>query len=211
MPMVERPSRAAFVVLSSSGRGHDPPAGGDANATARVLTLIGGAAAWPFTARAQQRKIPTIGLLGAAAASVWRRWIDAFVQRLGELGWIEGHTVTIDYRWADGRPERIGEIADEFVRRNVDVIVTAESAAVAKRGRGGETVDIDHSHHRRPGDRPPSTRQDAGRGCLSGERLLQQLALSAEALAQAGQRADVGAHALGACTSVLPSARSQEP
>jgi putative tryptophan/tyrosine transport system substrate-binding protein len=95
------------------------------------ITLLGGAAvAWPLAARGQQRgKTPTIGLLGAAAASVWRPWIDAFVQRLGELGWIEGHTVTIEYRWADGRPERIGEIAEEFVRRNVDVIVTAESAA----------------------------------------------------------------------------------
>jgi ABC-type uncharacterized transport system substrate-binding protein len=96
------------------------------------ITLLGGAsAAWPLAAAAQQSgKVPTIGFLGAATALVWRPWTDAFVQRLGELGWIEGRTVTIEYRWAEGRPERFAEIADEFVRRNVDVIVTAESAAV---------------------------------------------------------------------------------
>jgi putative tryptophan/tyrosine transport system substrate-binding protein len=97
------------------------------------ITLVGGAAAaWPLAARAQQPgKVPAIGLLGAAAASVWRPWTDAFVQRLGELGWIEGRTITIEYRWAEGRPERFAEIAAEFVRRNVDVIVTAESAVAA--------------------------------------------------------------------------------
>jgi putative ABC transport system substrate-binding protein len=97
------------------------------------ITLLGGAAAgWPLAARAQQPgKMPTIGLLGAAAAAVWRPWTDAFVQRLGELGWIQGRTVAIEYRWAEGRPERYAEIADEFVRRNVDVIVTAESAVAA--------------------------------------------------------------------------------
>ena len=96
-----------------------------------ITALGGAAAAWPLAAHAQQVKFPTIGFLGAAAASVWRPWIDAFVQRLGDLGWIEGRTVTIEYRWADGRPERFAEIAGEFVRRNVDVIVTAESAAAA--------------------------------------------------------------------------------
>jgi len=54
----------------------------------KVITLLGGAAAaWPLAATAQQPgKVPTIGLLGAAAASVWRPWTDAFVRRLGELG-----------------------------------------------------------------------------------------------------------------------------
>jgi putative ABC transport system substrate-binding protein len=98
----------------------------------KFITLLGGVAAWPLAARAQQPgKVPAIGLLGAAASSVWRPWTDAFVQRLGELGWIEGRTITIEYRWAEGRPERFAEIAAEFVRRNVDVIVTAESAVAA--------------------------------------------------------------------------------
>jgi putative ABC transport system substrate-binding protein len=63
------------------------------------ITLIGGAAAWPGVGRAQQLKVPTIGFLGAAAPSVWSQWVAAFVQRLRELGWIEGRTVAIDYRW----------------------------------------------------------------------------------------------------------------
>jgi putative tryptophan/tyrosine transport system substrate-binding protein len=90
-----------------------------------ITLLGGGAAAWPLAARAQQPKVPTIGFLGAASPSVWTQWIAAFVQRLRELGWIEGRTVAIDYRWAEGRNERFAEIAAEFVRLKVDVIVTA--------------------------------------------------------------------------------------
>jgi putative tryptophan/tyrosine transport system substrate-binding protein len=90
-----------------------------------ITLLGGGAAAWPLAARAQQPNVPTIGFLGAASPSVWTQWIAAFVQRLRELGWIEGRTVAIDYRWAEGRNERFAEIAAEFVRLKVDVIVTA--------------------------------------------------------------------------------------
>ncbi len=55
----------------------------------------------------------------------WRTWLAAFVQRLRELGWIEGRTVAIEYRWAEGRSERFAEIAAEFVRLKVDVILTS--------------------------------------------------------------------------------------
>jgi putative tryptophan/tyrosine transport system substrate-binding protein len=97
------------------------------------ITLLGGAAAaWPLAARAQQpAKLPTIGPLGTAAASAWAPWTAAFVQRLHELGWIEGRTVAIEYRWAEGREERYGEIAAEFVRLKADVIVTVGTAAAA--------------------------------------------------------------------------------
>jgi putative ABC transport system substrate-binding protein len=82
--------------------------------------------------RAQQSaKLPTIGFLGANAASTMRQWTDVFVQRLRELGWIEDRTVTIEYRWAEGRSERYAEIAAEFVRLKVDVIVTMGAAVVA--------------------------------------------------------------------------------
>jgi putative ABC transport system substrate-binding protein len=69
------------------------------------ITLLGGAAAvWPVAARGQQRgKLPTIGFLGAASASAMKSWLDAFVARLRELGWIEGRTVAIEIRWAEGR------------------------------------------------------------------------------------------------------------
>src|SRR5262245_23199506 len=69
------------------------------------ITLLGRAAAWPVAAYAQ-RPNPTIGMLGASTPSNWSHWTAAFVQRLGELGWIEGRTVTIEYRWAEGRSDR---------------------------------------------------------------------------------------------------------
>ena len=85
------------------------------------ITVVGGAAAWPLAARAQQaRKLPTIGFLGADPTA-FTPWTNAFVSRLRELGWIENRTVAIEYRWSEGRD---AEIAAEFVRINVDVIVT---------------------------------------------------------------------------------------
>jgi ABC-type uncharacterized transport system substrate-binding protein len=96
------------------------------------ITLLGGATvAWPLAARAQQPKLPTIGFLGSASASAFSSWTAAFVQRLRELGWIEGRTVAIEYRWGEGRPERFAEIAAEFVRLKVDVIVSTGGAAYA--------------------------------------------------------------------------------
>jgi ABC-type uncharacterized transport system substrate-binding protein len=99
-----------------------------------ITLLCGAAAAWPLAARAQQlAKLPTIGFLGASTSSNWSHWTAAFVQRLRELGWIEGRTVAIEYRWAEGRSERFTEIAAEFARLKVDVILSVGSAAaVAK-------------------------------------------------------------------------------
>ena len=93
--------------------------------------FFAGALAWPIAARAQTAKLPTIGFLGAGGQSAWTHWTAAFVQRLNELGWIQGRTVTIEYRWAEGRTERFHEIASEFVRLKVDVIVTVGSAVPA--------------------------------------------------------------------------------
>jgi ABC-type uncharacterized transport system substrate-binding protein len=74
--------------------------------------------------------MPVIGYLGANTPSAENQRIAAFVQRLRELGWIEGRTIAIEVRWAGGRNERFAEIAVEFVRLKVDVIVTAGTAAV---------------------------------------------------------------------------------
>jgi putative tryptophan/tyrosine transport system substrate-binding protein len=96
-----------------------------------LATLGGAAAAWPLAARAQQpAKVPTIGFLGASTPSGQSKSVTAFVQRLRELGWIEGRTVTIEYRWGEGRNERFAEIAAEFVRLKVAVIVTSGVAAL---------------------------------------------------------------------------------
>jgi putative tryptophan/tyrosine transport system substrate-binding protein len=96
------------------------------------ITLLGGAAvAWPLAARAQQPgKPPTIGFMGSTTSPVAAQWVASFVQRLRELGWLEGRDVAIEYRWAEGRDERAAEIAAEFVRRKVDVIVTSGTGMV---------------------------------------------------------------------------------
>jgi putative tryptophan/tyrosine transport system substrate-binding protein len=62
------------------------------------ITLLGGAAAWPLAARAQA-KLPTIGFMGSGTPAADHLWTAAFVQRLRELGWIEGRTIAIEYRW----------------------------------------------------------------------------------------------------------------
>jgi putative ABC transport system substrate-binding protein len=96
------------------------------------ITLLGGAAAaWPLAASAQQAaKLPTIGYLGATTRSVESQRVAAFMQRLRELGWIEGRNFAIEYRWGEGRNERFAEFAAEFVQLKVDLIVTYGTAAV---------------------------------------------------------------------------------
>ena len=96
---------------------------------------IVGSVSLPLAARAQQAgKPPTIGYLGGGGPASQRAWVDAFVQRLRDLGWIEGRTVAIEYRWGEGRAERYAEIAAEFVRLKVDVILAGgtEPAIAAK-------------------------------------------------------------------------------
>jgi putative ABC transport system substrate-binding protein len=87
------------------------------------ITLVGGATAWPFAARAQQpAKQPTIGFLGGQSRSTMSHLEAAFVQRLRELGWIEGSNIAIERRWVEGHDERAAEVAAEFVRLKVEVI-----------------------------------------------------------------------------------------
>jgi ABC-type uncharacterized transport system substrate-binding protein len=99
-----------------------------------LITLVGGAVAWPVAARAQPAKLPTIGYLGGGGPVSQRAWAEAFTQRLRELGWLEGRTIAIEYRWGEGRAERYSEIAAEFVQLKVDVILAGgtEAAIAAK-------------------------------------------------------------------------------
>ena len=107
------------------------------------ITLLGGAATWPLAARAQQPvKLPTIGFLGANSPAVQSRWTAAFVQRLRELGWIEGRNVAIEYRWAEGRVDRAPGIIAEFVRLKVDVIVTHATANILAAKQGTSVIPI---------------------------------------------------------------------
>src|SRR3954464_3649749 len=89
------------------------------------IRLLGGAVlAWPLPARAQQRSMPVIGLMGAGSAAAQSHLTGAFLKRLRELGWTEGRDLRIEYRWGEGRTERFAEIAAEFVRLKVDLILT---------------------------------------------------------------------------------------
>jgi putative ABC transport system substrate-binding protein len=110
----------------------------------QFLGAVGGAAAaWSFAAHAQQSaKVPTIGFLGQLSPSAQNKWAAAFVQRLRELGWLEGRTVAIEYRWAEGRVERLAEVAAELVRLKVDVIVTGGTAAVVAAKRATSVIPI---------------------------------------------------------------------
>jgi putative ABC transport system substrate-binding protein len=93
----------------------------------QFITLLGGAAAWPLAARAQQQAmLPTIGYLGPATPSIESQWVAAFVRQLRGRGWIEGRSVAIEYRWAEGRTER----AAELVRLKVNVIMKYGTAPV---------------------------------------------------------------------------------
>ena len=90
------------------------------------ITLLASATATQVVpARAQQpASLRTIGFFGSSTASGMEHWTAAFIQRLTELGWIEGRTLAIEYRWAEGRNERYAEIANELVRLKVDLILT---------------------------------------------------------------------------------------
>ena len=109
----------------------------------QFITLLGGAAAWPLAARAQQpAMVPTIGFLGSGTPAAHGHWVAAFVQRLRELGWIEGRNLTIDYRWAEGSSDRAAELAAEFVRLKVDVIVTYANPMVVATKRATSVIPI---------------------------------------------------------------------
>ena len=108
------------------------------------ITLLGGAAAsLPLVLRAQQpAKLPTVGFLGAGTPSTYSQWVAAFVQQLRERGWIEGRNIAIELRWAEGKNEGYADIAAEFVRLNVDVIVTTGTAAVVAAKQATSVIPI---------------------------------------------------------------------
>jgi putative tryptophan/tyrosine transport system substrate-binding protein len=95
-----------------------------------VVTFGGAAAVWPLAARAQQAKLPTIGLVLGANPWIESQRVAAFVQGLRQLGWIENRNVVIEYHGAEGRTERFAELAAEFARVKVDLIVAATTPAV---------------------------------------------------------------------------------
>jgi putative ABC transport system substrate-binding protein len=93
--------------------------------------MLGGAAAWPRAARAQQAATPVVGVLADSRALIdeWR--MTLFRQGLGEIGYTEGRNLAIEYRHADGRPDRLPELAVDLIRRKANIIVTPNSTGAA--------------------------------------------------------------------------------
>src|SRR5262245_136698 len=98
------------------------------------MSVLGGAAAWPLAAHAQQPAMPVIGFLRSSSAANSVHFVGAFQRGLGEAGFVEGRNVAIDFRWTEDQPDRLPAIAAELVQRRVAAIVATGIAMPALKG-----------------------------------------------------------------------------
>jgi putative ABC transport system substrate-binding protein len=162
------------------------------------LTLLASATVWPVVAHAQQvAKMPRIGFLGAATAAGYANQLAGFRQGLGELGYVEGKTITVEFRWAEGKYERLPTLAAELVDLKVEVIVTHGTPATLALKQATKTIPIVMATS---GDAPRSGLVDSlarpggnvtGQSYLAPELAATRLELIREAVPSAGRMAFV--------------------
>ena len=103
---------------------------------------LGGVAAWPVVARAQQAKVPVIGFLHVGSSDSFADELAAFRKGLSETGFVEGRNVVIEYRWAEGRREQLPSMAADLISRRVAVITATPSSAATAATAATTTVPI---------------------------------------------------------------------
>ena len=106
------------------------------------ITLLGGAAAWPMVARAQQPAMPVVGFLRDATAAGSEFMVNGLRKGLAEAGFVEGRNLTIDYAWTDGQSDRLSALAAELVGRNVPVIVSSAIDATIAAKAATSTIPV---------------------------------------------------------------------